>query len=174
SNLPPKPVDSISESTLVTKYIAPIIQAYVDDDVVTSDFPNTTQKRQGLKADRPDIRAMAFDREICWGEMTGLTQETNTAKNQWGTYRLARFGKVFLDEGHSMAPLIQVTHSHGSYFRLSTKTRGLMLLEEAGTFVISTITAMIPSLFATIPTLLIAKTDIHTIANGDLSGLKRS
>ncbi|KAK3841869.1 MAG: hypothetical protein J3R72DRAFT_149783 [Linnemannia gamsii] len=36
--LPPKPVNSISENTFVTKYVAPIIQAFVDDDVVKSDL----------------------------------------------------------------------------------------------------------------------------------------
>ncbi|KAF8923168.1 hypothetical protein BGZ58_003285, partial [Dissophora ornata] len=140
-------------------------------------LPNTeptTQKRQGLKADRPDIRAVAFEKEVCWGEVTGPAQETNTAKNQWDTYRLARFGKAFLDEGHAMAPLIQIIYSNASYLRLSAKTRGLMLLEEVGTFVIPTTTATIPSLFATIPTLLVAKADIQKISDGDLHGLKRS
>ncbi|KAG0374472.1 hypothetical protein BGX24_010356, partial [Mortierella sp. AD032] len=83
--LPPKPVNSISENTFVTKYVAPIIQAFVDGDVVKSDFPNTestTQKRQGLKADRPDIRAMAYGKEadiqkICNGDLNGL-------KRSWG------------------------------------------------------------------------------------------
>ncbi|KAF9915938.1 hypothetical protein FBU30_001616 [Linnemannia zychae] len=175
--LPSKPVDSVSENTFITKYIAPIIQAFVDSDITTSDFPNTestTQKRQGLKADRPDIRAMAFEKEVCWGEVTGPAQETNTAKNQWDTYRLVRFGKAFLDEGHAMAPLIQVIYSNASYFRLSAKTRGLMLLEEVGMFIVPTTTATIPSLFATIPTLLVVKADIQRISDGDLHGLKRS
>ncbi|KAG0221949.1 hypothetical protein BGW41_006288 [Actinomortierella wolfii] len=175
--LPSKPAESISESTFVTKYVAPIIQAFMDNDITTSDFPNTestTQKRQGLRADRPDIRVMAFEKEVCWGEVTGPAQETNSAKNQWDIYRLARFGKSFLDEGHGMAPLIQIIYSNASYFRLSVKTRGLMLLEEVGTFVVPTTTATIPSLFATIPTLLIAKADIQSISNGDLHGLKRS
>ncbi|KAF9374121.1 hypothetical protein CPB97_000105, partial [Podila verticillata] len=35
--LPLKPVDTISENTFVTKYVAPIIQAFVDDEVVKSD-----------------------------------------------------------------------------------------------------------------------------------------
>ncbi|KAF9180070.1 hypothetical protein BGZ51_006457 [Haplosporangium sp. Z 767] len=177
SSATPKPIDSISESTFVTKYIAPIIQAFVDNDITTSDFPNTestTQKRQGLKADQPDIRAMVFEKEVCWGEVTGPVQETNAAKNQWDRYRLAHFGKAFLDEGHAMAPLIQVIYSQASYFRLSAKIRGLILLEEVGTFVIPTTTATIPSLFATIPTLLVAKADIQRISDGDLHGLKRS
>ncbi|KAF9120484.1 hypothetical protein BGX30_003140, partial [Mortierella sp. GBA39] len=120
--LPSKPVDSISENTFVTKYIAPIIQAFVDNDITTSDFPNTestTQKRRGLRADRPDIRALAKK-------------------------------------------------------KLSAKTRGLMLLEEVGTFVVPTTTATIPSLFAMIPTLLVAKADIQKISDGDLHGLERS
>ncbi|KAG0011164.1 hypothetical protein BGZ81_002365, partial [Podila clonocystis] len=61
--LPLKPVDTISENSFVTKYVTPIIQAFVDGEVVKSDFPNTestTQKRQGLKADKPDIRAVAY------------------------------------------------------------------------------------------------------------------
>lgn len=36
--LPLKPVDTISENTFVTKYVAPIIQAFVDDEVVKSDL----------------------------------------------------------------------------------------------------------------------------------------
>ncbi|KAF9307625.1 hypothetical protein BG003_000454 [Podila horticola] len=36
--LPPKPANSISENTFVAKYVAPIIQAFVDDDVLKSDL----------------------------------------------------------------------------------------------------------------------------------------
>ncbi|KAF9899723.1 hypothetical protein BX616_002870 [Lobosporangium transversale] len=76
-----------------------------------------------------------------------------------GIYRLARFGKAFLDERH----LIQVIYSNASYFRLSVKTRDLMLLEEIGTFVVPTTTATIPSLFATDPTLLVAKAVLSAV-----------
>lgn len=100
---------------------------------------------------------MAYGKEVCWGEVTGPAQETFDGKNQWDTYRLVRFGKAFLDEGNDMAPLLQVIYSNASYLRLSAKTRGVLLLEEIGTFIIPTTTAMIPSLFATIPTLLVAK-----------------
>lgn len=89
--------------------------------------------------------------------MTGPAQETHDAKNQWDTYRLARFGKAFLDAENDIAPLFQAVYSNVSYLRLSPKTRGMFLLEEIGTFVIPTTIAMIPSLFATIPTLLVAR-----------------
>ncbi|GJJ79271.1 hypothetical protein EMPS_11632 [Entomortierella parvispora] len=175
--LPLKPDNTISENTFVTKYVAPIIQSFVDDEIVKSDFPNTestTQKSQGLKPDRPDIRAVAYGKEVCWGEVTGPSQETFDAKNQWDTYRLARFGKSFLDAGNNVAPLLQIVYSNASYLRLFPKTRGIFLLEEVGTFIIPTTIAMIPSLFATIPTLLVAKADIRKICEGDLNGLKRS
>ena len=118
---------------------------------------STTQKSQGLKPDRPDIRAVAYGKEVCWGEVTGPSQETFDAKNQWDTYRLARFGKSFLDAGNNVAPLLQIVYSNASYLRLSPKTRGIFLLEEVGTFIIPTTITMIPSLFATIPTLLVAR-----------------
>ncbi|KAF9410503.1 hypothetical protein BGZ76_005512 [Entomortierella beljakovae] len=122
--LPSKPDVSISESTFVTKYIALIIQVFMDSINTTSEFQNSesmTQKRQGLRADRPDIRAMAFEKEVLWGEVTSLEQATNTAKNQWDTYHLVCFGKAFLDKGHAIAPLIQVIYTNASYFRLSMK-----------------------------------------------------
>ncbi|KAF9176467.1 hypothetical protein BGZ51_000582, partial [Haplosporangium sp. Z 767] len=158
--LPQKPVATISECTFVVKYVAPIIQAFVDSEFVKSDFPNTdstTQRMQGLKPDRPDIRALAFGKEICWGEVTGPAQVTNDGKNMWDMYRLARFGKAFLDAGNEIAPLFQVLHSNACYMRLSTKTRGMFLLEEIGSFVVPTTVAMIPSLLATLPTVLVAK-----------------
>ncbi|KAF9184425.1 hypothetical protein BGZ49_004433 [Haplosporangium sp. Z 27] len=46
--------------------------------------------------------------------------------------------------------------------------------QKVGTFVIPKTTAMIPALFATIPTLLVAKADIQKICNRDVNGLKRS
>ncbi|KAG0196578.1 hypothetical protein BGX28_009964 [Mortierella sp. GBA30] len=175
--LPRKPIDTISESTFVVKYVAPILQAFVDSEFVKSDFPNTestTQKMQGLKPDRPDMRALAFGKEICWGEVTGPSQETNDSKNMWDMYRLARFGKAFLDAGNEIAPLFQVVHSNACYMRLSTKARGMFLLEEIGSFIVPTTIAMIPSLFATLPTLLVAKSDIQKIGNSNVNTLKRS
>lgn len=103
------------------------------------------------------MRAIAFEKEVCWGEVTGPAQETNEAKNMWDMYRLVRFGKAFLDAGNDTAPLFQVIYSNASYMRLTTRTRGIFLLEEIGVFVVPTTIAMIPSLFATLPTLLAAK-----------------
>ncbi|KAF9282998.1 hypothetical protein BGZ68_005621 [Mortierella alpina] len=95
--LPQKSIKTISESTFIVKYVAPIIQAFLDDEFVKSDFPNTestTQRAQGLKPDRPDMRAMAFEKEVCWGEVTGPAQETNEAKNMWDMYRLADIQRI--------------------------------------------------------------------------------
>ncbi|KAF9118520.1 hypothetical protein BGX30_004523, partial [Mortierella sp. GBA39] len=48
--LPPTPANSISENAFVAKYVAPIIQVFVDDDVVKSDFPNTESTTQKDRA----------------------------------------------------------------------------------------------------------------------------
>ncbi|KAF9999690.1 hypothetical protein BGZ79_006709 [Entomortierella chlamydospora] len=175
--LPRKPNFTISESTFVVKHVAPIVQAIVDNDVIESAFPNTestTQKRQGIKADRPDISCKAFGTEICWGEVTGPIQERSEAKNKWDTYRLVRFGKAFLDAGNHMAPLFQVVYTQASYMRLSPKVRGMFLLQEVGSFIVPSTVEMIPSLIATIPTLLAARTDIQRVADGDVNRLNRS
>jgi hypothetical protein len=92
-----------------------------------------------------------------YGEVTGLGQEHNTWKNDWDLFRLARFGKAFLDDGFEVAPLVQVVFSNATYMRLTVGARGMYLLQEVGTFVIPTMVSMIPALFATLPTLLVAQ-----------------
>ncbi|KAF9086057.1 hypothetical protein BGX27_003276, partial [Mortierella sp. AM989] len=177
--LPLKTDNTVSESTFTVKYVAPIIQAYVDSDGVISDFlsPNTdsiTQKQQNLKAYRPDIRAKALERELLWGEVTGPIQARNNAKNLWDTFKLVRYGKAFIIAGNDSAPLVQVIDNHGTYMRLNLKVRGVMLLEEIGTFVIPTRKEMVPALVATLPTLELLKEHLKEVSNGKTSQLKRS
>ncbi|KAG0275038.1 hypothetical protein BGZ96_003977 [Linnemannia gamsii] len=153
---------TVSESAFTVKYVAPIIQAYVDGDGIISDFlsPNTnstTKKQRNLRADRPDLRAKLSGQELLWGEITGPTQTGNKAKNLWDTFKLARFGKTSIVDGNDYAPLVQVIGSRGTYLRLYVKVRGVMVLEEAGTFIVPTFKAMVPSLVATLPTLELLK-----------------
>ncbi|KAG0057011.1 hypothetical protein BGZ83_002249 [Gryganskiella cystojenkinii] len=62
----------ISEVTFTVKYVAP-------------------------KPDRPDILVKAYRYEIMYGEITGPCRTTCEAKTNWDMFRLARFGKTFLD-----------------------------------------------------------------------------
>ncbi|KAI8595727.1 hypothetical protein EDD21DRAFT_390372 [Dissophora ornata] len=176
--LPLKTNNKVSESTFTVKYVGPIIQAYIDCDEVTSDFPNTnstTQTQQNMKADRPDIRAKAMEREIMWGEVTGPIQARSNVKNVWDTLKLARYGKAFIIAGNDFAPLVQVIDNQGSYMRLYLKTRGVMILEEIGTFVIPTRKEMVPALVATLPTLELLKEHVKELSNNrKINQLKRS
>ncbi|KAF9542498.1 hypothetical protein BGW38_009786 [Lunasporangiospora selenospora] len=59
--------------------------------------------------------------------------------------------------------------------RLYLKTRGVMILEEVGTFVIPTRKEMVPALVATLPTLELLKEHMKKLSNdGKVSQLKRS
>ncbi|KAG0346143.1 hypothetical protein BG004_002346 [Podila humilis] len=146
--------------------------------IMLETLPNTsstTQTQQNMKADRPDIRAMAMDQEIMWGEVTGPIQSRCSAKNLWDTYKLARYGKAFIIAGNDSAPLIQVIDDQGSYMRLYLKTRGMMILEEVGTFVIPTRKEMVPALVATLPTLELLKEHVKKLSDGrKVHQLKRS
>ncbi|KAG0354140.1 hypothetical protein BGZ54_001829, partial [Gamsiella multidivaricata] len=84
--LPMKQDRSISESTFVVNYVSPVLHETLklDPRIYSVHFPNTcseVQKHQGLKPDRPDIVVKARNREILYGEVTGLSQEHNTWKN---------------------------------------------------------------------------------------------
>ncbi|KAI1297533.1 hypothetical protein EDD11_007113 [Mortierella claussenii] len=145
--------------------------------IMLETLPNTdslTQRQQNLKADRPDIRAKANGQELLWGEVTGPIQAGNNAKNLWDTYKLARYGKAFITAGNDSAPLVQVINDHGTYMRLYLKVRGVMILEEVGTFVIPTRKAMVPALVATLPTLEILKEHMKKMGSGKSNQLKRS
>ncbi|KAF9581692.1 hypothetical protein BGW38_001197 [Lunasporangiospora selenospora] len=178
--LPLKTYYTVSESTFTVKCAAPIIQAYVNNEKVVSDFPNTdstTQKNQSVKADRPDIRATALGQELLWGEVTRPAQARNIAKVCWDTYKLARFGKSFILAGNESAPLVQIVGSLGTYMKLYLKIRGVMILEEVDTFIVLTCKAMVPSLVATLPTLELLKDHVKEVSSkmdGKASGLKRS
>ncbi|KAG0351771.1 hypothetical protein BGZ54_003107 [Gamsiella multidivaricata] len=177
--LPMKSDKTISEGTFVTNYVSPLLYGTLalDDGRVQIYFPNTecqTQKQQGIKADRPDILIRIRGQEAVFGEVTGPAQAGHTAKNAWDLFRLARFGKAFLDNGNSVAPLLQVVYNNGTFMRLTIKTRGMFILEEIGAFEVPTKVAGIPALAATLPTLLAARDDVQQILDGDMNGLKRS
>ncbi|KAF9079699.1 hypothetical protein BGX27_006067, partial [Mortierella sp. AM989] len=165
--LPAKPDRKISELTFTINYVAPILNATLKaDDRVTVHFPNTesrVQKDQGIKPDRPDIMVKASDHEILYGEITGPAQINHIAKSNWDLFRLARFGKSFLDQGHVTIPLLQVVYDSASVMRLSMKERGMYLLDEVGQFTVPCTLATIPSLLTTLPALLaVQESAIHT------------
>ncbi|KAK5815553.1 hypothetical protein F5H01DRAFT_191168 [Linnemannia elongata] len=131
-----------------------------DEDRSISD-PNkdsSTQKKLGLKPDRPDFTAAAGKIEIAWGEFSGPAHENDEWKNLWDFFRNVRYGKAFLDSGFEMAPLFHIIYEIGNYMRLRTESRGMYVLYEVGKFTIPTTTARVASLIATFSTLLIAKT----------------
>ncbi|KAF9198106.1 hypothetical protein BGZ49_001182 [Haplosporangium sp. Z 27] len=175
--MPMKQDRSISEATFATNYVAPILHATLKLDTRFSlHFPNTSsevQKHQGLKPDRPDIVVKARDREVLYGEVTGLSQENSEWKNKWDLFRLARFGKSFLNDGYEVAPLLQVVYSNGTYMRLTVKARGIYLLQEVGSFMVPTTVSTIPALLATLPTLLAAQVDLKSCL-GEPNDRKRS
>ncbi|KAF9426345.1 hypothetical protein BGZ76_002807, partial [Entomortierella beljakovae] len=149
-------------------------------DVVVNNrtkFPNTnstTQKQQNHRADRPDIRAKLSEQELLWGEITGPKQAGNKAKNLWDMFKLVRYGKAFIVAGNDSAPLVQVIGNLGTYMRLYIKVRGVMVLEEAGIFIIPTFKAMVPSFVATLPTLELLKINLRKMSRKTPSELKRS
>ncbi|KAH7026959.1 hypothetical protein BKA57DRAFT_511706 [Linnemannia elongata] len=174
----PKDEDrSISEYEYTVKHIGPVMQAFFESKNVTSHFPNkdsSTQKKLGLKPDRPDFTAAAGKIEIAWGEFSGPAHENDEWKNLWDFFRNVRYGKAFLDSGFEMAPLFHIIYEIGNYMRLRTESRGMYVLYEVGKFTIPTTTARVASLIATFSTLLIAKKDIEDIAKGSFNVLKRS
>ncbi|KAF9275926.1 hypothetical protein BGZ88_002052, partial [Linnemannia elongata] len=159
--LPMKQDRSISESTFVVNYVAPLLLATLKLDTRFSiHFPNTSsevQKHQGLKPDKPDIVVKVRGREVLYGEVTGLSQENYDWKNKWDLFRLARFGKAFLDDGYEVAPLLQMVYSNSTYMRLTVKARGVFFLQEVGSFVVPTTVSTIPAHLATLPTLFAAQ-----------------
>ncbi|KAF9158872.1 hypothetical protein BGX21_000197 [Mortierella sp. AD011] len=87
--------------------------------------------------------------------------------------KLARFGKAFIIAGNDSVPLVQIIDSLGTYMRLYLKMRGVMVLDEVGTFVVPTHKAMVQSLVATLPTLELLKIHLREMNNGTgSSGLK--
>ncbi|KAF9089140.1 hypothetical protein BGX27_002550, partial [Mortierella sp. AM989] len=158
----PEEVDrTVSEITFTTNYVAPLLNHILKVDGKASvHYPNTdskVQKRQGLKPDRPDITVKAQDHEILFGEITGPCQVNNDAKNKWDLFRLARFGKAFLDKGNGFVPLLQVVHQSGSMMRLQAKVRVMYFLERVGRLTIPCTLSTVPTLLATLPTFVAAK-----------------
>ncbi|KAF9186253.1 hypothetical protein BGZ50_002582 [Haplosporangium sp. Z 11] len=157
-NLPRKERSGYSEETLVVNFIAPILRTFLHhtkDDIHTH-FPNTesdTQKKQGIRADKPDFKVMISDKEVSFGEVTGHAQRSDKAKNGWDLWRLVRFGKSVLDEGAPMVPLVQVVYDEGTVYRHFVRTRGVMVLAEVGVFTVPMHVNGIGSLQASLPVL---------------------
>ncbi|KAF8924597.1 hypothetical protein BGZ58_001629 [Dissophora ornata] len=125
----------ISEYEYTVKYIKPVMQAFFESKTVTSHFPNkdsATQKKLGLRPDRPDFTATAGKKEIAWGEFSGPAHEHNDWKNLRDFFRDVRCGKAFLDSGFRMAPLFHVVYETGKYMQLRTEPRGMYILHEVG------------------------------------------
>ncbi|KAG0293341.1 hypothetical protein BGZ98_002215 [Dissophora globulifera] len=159
--LPQKADKMLAEGTFVADYVSPIIHGFMGiDKHVTIHFPNTEsklQKYQGIKPDRPDIIVKVRGHEVFFGEVTGPTKASDMSKCAWDAFRLARFAKSYLEDGNDVAPILQVIYTSGSYIWLHVKACGMFLLEEVSNFEIHTTISKIPSLVATLSTLLVAQ-----------------
>ncbi|GJJ74295.1 hypothetical protein EMPS_06653 [Entomortierella parvispora] len=175
--LPLEEVKELSEMDFTVKYVGPVMEAFLDSNRAASRFPNKnclTQKRLGMKPDRPDLSVVVGKTEVAFGEITGPSKQKSTWKNNWDFYRTVRYGKAFLDAGHKIAPLFQIIYTKGTYMRLKEATHGMFVLEEVGAFTIPVTVEMIALFMANIQTLVIAQADIERIAVGSLEELKRS
>ncbi|KAF9908526.1 hypothetical protein BX616_000114 [Lobosporangium transversale] len=139
-SLPDEMDRSVSEVTFTVNYVAPVLNSILRINGRTDvQYPNTessVQKRQGLKPDRPDILLKVFGHEIMCGEITGPCRATCKAKTNWDLFRLARFGKSYLDKGNDAVPLLRVVHDSGLAMKLISQARGVYLLERVGWFTI--------------------------------------
>ncbi|KAF9345367.1 hypothetical protein BGX26_003225, partial [Mortierella sp. AD094] len=162
----------ISEVTFTVNYVAPVFNSILKISGKTEvHYPNTeshVQKKQGLKPDRPDILVKARGHEILYREITGPCRANCLSKTNWDLFRLAGFGKTFLDMGNGTEPLLQVVHDSGFMMRLSLKLRGTYILEKIGLFNVPCTIATVPALLATLPVLLEAKRNVEMLAEGDL------
>lgn len=120
---------------------------------VSPNTESTTQKKQGLRADRPDFKVLIGDKEASFGEVTGRSQRADKAKNGWDLWRLVRFGKSVLDEGAPMVPLIQVIYDEGTIYRHFVRIRGVMVLAEVGVFTVPMHLNNVGALQASLPVL---------------------
>ncbi|KAG9061659.1 hypothetical protein KI688_007240 [Linnemannia hyalina] len=118
---------------------------------------SSTQKRQGLKADRPDFKVLIEDREAQFGEVTGRSHRGDRPNNGWDLWRLRLigFGKSALDEGAPMVPLIQIIYDEGTIHCHFVKIRGVMVLAEVGVFTVLIHLNNVRSLKASLPVNLI-------------------
>ncbi|KAF8983816.1 hypothetical protein CPC16_009125 [Podila verticillata] len=175
--LPLEEVKDLSEMYFTVKYIGPAMEAFIDSKCVSSRFHNKncgTQKRLKIKPDRPDLTVIVGKTEIAFGEITSPAKEKNTSKNNWDFYRTVRYGKVFLDADHKMAPLFQIIYTKGTYMRLREAKRGMFVLEKVGPSTVPATVEMIATFMTNIQTLLIAQADLEKIASRPLNQLKRS
>ncbi|KAG0294374.1 hypothetical protein BGZ98_001785 [Dissophora globulifera] len=178
TGVPTERIESKSESTFVVNYVGPVLNGLFKHDLkIIMHYPNTEcaiQKSQGLEANRADIVAQIRDHEVMFGEVTGPAQVGNAAKNHWDLYRLARFGKSFLQAGNKLAPLVQLLHAEGTYYTMSDKMRGIFLMEKVASFHVPTSKAELAQFLVTLPALYALKDDLETIKNEDVNALKRS
>ncbi|KAF9345644.1 hypothetical protein BGX26_002908, partial [Mortierella sp. AD094] len=170
-SLPDEVDRSVSEDTFTVNYVAPVLNSILRINGRTDvQYPNTessVQKLQGLKPDRPDILVKAYGYEIMYGEITGPCRATCKAKTNWDLFRLARFGKTYLDKGNDSVPLLQVVHDSGLAMKLTFQVRGVYLLERVGWFTIPCTIAAVPALLATLPVLLHTKMVVETISDSN-------
>ncbi|KAF9084522.1 hypothetical protein BGX23_010442 [Mortierella sp. AD031] len=88
---------------------------------------------QGIAPDRADLVGKYKKEEFLFVEVTGDAQRHNIRKNNWDSYRLARFGKARLDAGYSTAIMIQVIHRQAVVYTMDMPIRGVMLMSQVGT-----------------------------------------
>ncbi|KAG0260427.1 hypothetical protein BG011_001898 [Mortierella polycephala] len=170
-SLPDEVDRSVSEVTFTVNYVAPVLNSILRiigrTDVQYPNTESSVQKLQGLKPDRPDILVKAYGYEVMYGEITGPCRATCKAKTNWDLFRLARFGKTYLDKGNDSVPLLQVVHDRGLAMKLTFQVRGVYLLERVGWFTIPCTIAAVPALLATLPVLLNTKMAVETISGSN-------
>ncbi|KAI8355367.1 hypothetical protein B0O80DRAFT_41507 [Mortierella sp. GBAus27b] len=155
--LPLEADKSSAEGDFVTRCVHPILTPFLkSSDCVSLQIYNKnsqSQKKQGLKPDRPDIVGSVRGHEVLYCEVSGPSQANFTIKNNWDLFRLSRLAKSSLHEGYELSPLIQVIYTEGTYMRMTVQSRGVYYLEKIGVFIVPAALTMIPSLLGTLPTL---------------------
>ncbi|KAF9577959.1 hypothetical protein BGW38_006514, partial [Lunasporangiospora selenospora] len=158
NDLPLRPIE-VSEETLVTNYVSPVMRAfshYPPEDTFAH-FPNTASSTQialNMKADRADYKVTKDGTEIVFGEVTGMAHRSEKSKNGWDMWRLLRFGKAALEAGADSVPLVQVIYDLGTVWKMCIPVRGLYVAIEVGPFVLPTHLYMIGAFQASLAPLL--------------------
>ncbi|KAG0200220.1 hypothetical protein BGX33_011140 [Mortierella sp. NVP41] len=166
-SLPTFASDQESEFNLVASSVLPVLRPFVQINnhtaVEVSNQNSAVQKKQGIAPDRADLVGKYKKEEFLFVEVTGDAQRHNIRKNNWDSYRLARFGKARLDAGYSTAIMIQVIHRQDVVYTMDMPIRGVMLMSQVGTFVVPTDIVSIPSLIATLPTLFAVQDRVRSL-----------
>ncbi|KAF9201867.1 hypothetical protein BGZ49_007934, partial [Haplosporangium sp. Z 27] len=135
-------------------------------------FDSKKAKQKAWQA-RYRLETKIGDLEIMFGEVTRPHQQSSAFKDTWDLFRLTKFRKSFFDAGNSVAPLVQVIYTRGTYMRLKARMKGMYLLEEARKSFIPTIVTEISSLVSSLPVLLLAEGDLRKILNNKITCSKR-